>query len=61
MRKAIFNTTQSDLIKYNGTEVTIGAELTDTERDPEVGRMWRVTFHDGTAADAFEDELQKSA
>ena len=53
----IFNTTQSDLIKYNGTEVVVGKELTDAERDPEVGRMWHITFHDGTTSDAFEDEL----
>ena len=53
----IFNTTQSDLIKYNGTKVVVGKELTDAERDPEVGRMWHITFHDGTTSDAFEDEL----
>ena len=57
MRKAIFNTTQSDLMQYNGTEVTVGSELTDAERDPEVGRMWRITFYDGISRDAYEDEL----
>lgn len=56
--KAIFNTAQSDYIKYNGTEVEIGAELDDSERDREVGRMWHITFCDGTKADAFEDELE---
>lgn len=56
MRK-IFNTTQSDLTKYNGTEVEVGAELTDNERDPEVGRMFHITFFDGNKSDAFEDEL----
>ena len=55
--KKIFNTTQSDLLQYNGTEVEVGAELTDDERDPEVGRMWHITFHDGRKSDAFEDEL----
>ena len=55
--KKVFNTTQSDLVKYNGTEVEVGAELTDAERDPEVGRMWHITFIDGTKGDAFEDEL----
>lgn len=53
----IFNTTQSDLVQYNGTKVEIGAELTDDERDPEVGRMWHITFCDGTNGEAFEDEL----
>lgn len=55
--KKVFNTTQSDLVKYNGTEVEVGAELTDAERDPEVGRMWHITFFDGEKSDAFEDEL----
>jgi len=55
--KKIFNTTQSDLAQYNGTEVEVGEELTDAERDIEVGRMWHITFHDGKKADAFEDEL----
>ena len=57
MQKAIFTTTQSDLTKYNGTGVEVGAELTDAERDPEVGRMFHVIFNDGTIGDAFEDEL----
>lgn len=56
--KKIFNTTQSDLVKYNGTEVEVGEELTDKERDPEVGRMWHITFFDGKKSDAFEDELK---
>lgn len=55
--KKIFNTTQSDLVQYNETEVEVGAELTDKERDIEVGRMWHITFHDGKKTDAFEDEL----
>jgi len=55
--KKTFNTTQSDLLQYNGTEVEVGAELTDAERDPEVGRMWHITFYDGRTSDAFEDEL----
>ena len=57
VEKKVFNTTQSDLMKYNGTEVEIGDELTDAERDPEVGRMWHVKFYDGYTGDAFEDEL----
>lgn len=56
--RAVFNTEQSDYIKYNGTVVEVGAELDDSERDKEVGRMWHITFHDGKKADAFEDELE---
>lgn len=57
MKKAVFMTTQSELTKYNGTEVEIGAELNDAERDPEVGRMFHITFCDGAKGDAFDDEL----
>ena len=56
--RAVFNTEQSDYIKYNGTVVEVGAELDDSERDKEVGRMWHIIFHDGKKADAFEDELE---
>lgn len=55
--KKFFNTTQSDFKKYNGTEVEVGTELTDDERDPEVGRMFHITFFDGEKSDAFDDEL----
>lgn len=57
-KQAIFNTAQSDYVKYNGTVVRVGKELDDSERDREVGRMWHITFCDGTKADAFEDELE---
>ena len=57
--KKIFNTTQSDLVKYNGTLVEVGTELGDDERDPEVGRMWHITFYDGVKKAAFEDELSE--
>lgn len=57
-KQAIFNTVQSDYVKYNGTVVRVGKELDDSERDREVGRMWHITFNDGTKADAFEDELE---
>lgn len=56
--KAIFTTTQSDLLHYNGTEVEVGRPLTDKECDiPDVGNMYKITFHDGKETDAFEDEL----
>ena len=58
MKIALFTTTQSDLLKYNDTIVNVGAELNDNERDFEVGRMWHITFCDGTQTDAFEDELK---
>lgn len=50
-------TTQSDLMPYSGTLVRVGKELTDQERDPEVGRMWHITLYNGKRIDAFEDEL----
>jgi len=55
--RALFKSTQSDLISHNGEEVIVGEMLTDDERDPEVGTMYHITFKDGTKTDAFEDEL----
>ena len=56
--KKIFNTTDSELKKYNGTEVEIIRPLTEKECDIEdVGNMYKVRFYDGYERDAFEDEL----
>ena len=56
--KKIFNTTDSELVKYNGTEVEIIRLLTKEECDIEdVGNMYKVRFYDGYERDAFEDEL----
>ena len=56
--KKVFNTTESGLVKYNGTEVEVIRPLTEKECDiAEVGMMYRVRFHDGCINDAFEDEL----
>ena len=56
--KKIFNTTDSELKKYNGTEVEIIRPLTEKECDIEdVGNMYKVRFYDGYVRDAFEDEL----
>ncbi len=54
----IFNTTQSDLIKYNGTKVEVIGELDESKYDKEdVGKMYKIIFFDGVKRDAFEDEL----
>ena len=56
--KKIFNTTDSELKKYNGTEVEIIRPLTEDEADiADVGNMYKVRFYDGYERDAFEDEL----
>lgn len=56
--KMTFNTVDSELTKYSGTEVEVIRPLTDKECDiEEVGRMYRVRFYDGYERDAFEDEL----
>lgn len=56
--KKIFNTTDSELKKYNGTEVEVIRPLTDKECDiADVGNMYKVRFYDGYERDAFEDEL----
>ena len=56
--KRIFNTTDSELKKYNGTEVEVIRPLTEKECDiADVGNMYKVRFFDGYERDAFEDEL----
>ena len=56
--KKIFNTTDSELKKYNGTEVEIIRALTEDEADiADVGNMYKVRFYDGYERDAFADEL----
>lgn len=56
--KKIFNTTDSELKKYNGTEVEVIRALTEDEADiADVGNMYKVRFFDGYERDAFEDEL----
>ena len=56
--KKIFNTTDSELEKYNGTEVEVIRPLTEKECDiADVGNMYKVRFYDGYERDAFEDEL----
>ena len=57
-RSYTFNTTQSDLLKFNGTEVYIIRPLTEAEADiADVGNMYKVRFVDGFVRDVFEDEL----
>ena len=55
-----FETTQSDLTKYNGTIVKILHPLNPSDYDEEyVGKMYRIVFEDGIMGDAFEDELEE--
>lgn len=57
-KKYIFNTTDTELTKYNGTEVEVIRPLTDKECDiADVGNMYKIKFDDGYIRDAFEDEL----
>lgn len=56
--KAVFNTTDSELTQYNGTVVEVIRPLTQDECDiDDVGKMYKVKFHDGYIRDAFQDEL----
>lgn len=53
-----FYTTQSDLLKYNGTVVEVLREMAESEYDKaDVGPMYVIRFFDGFVAGAFEDEL----
>ena len=58
MKKYIFNTTDTELKKYNGTEVEIIRALTEDEADiADIGNMYKARFYDGYERDVFEDEL----
>lgn len=57
-KKYKFNTTDSELEKYDGTEVEVIRPLTEDEADIfDVGNMYKVRFADGYENDVFEDEL----
>ena len=59
MAKYIFNTTDTELKQYNGTEVEVIRPLTEDEADIfDVGNMYKVKFYDGYVSDVFEDELR---
>lgn len=59
-KKYMFNTTDTELTKYNGTEVEVIRLLTEDEADIfDVGNMYKVRFADGYERDAFEDELSR--
>ena len=57
--KKIFRTTDTELKRYNGSEVQVLRQLTDYEADEEVGKMYKIRFADGYERDAFEDELEE--
>ena len=53
-----FYTTQSDLVKFNGSRIEILEPLDEREYDREdVGSMYKARFSDGEIRDVFEDEL----
>lgn len=55
-----FNTTQSDLLHFNGKSCRIIRQLTEQECDTaDVGKMFKIRFDDNAIIDAFEDELVK--
>ena len=54
----LFNTIDTELLKYDGQMVTVIRPLTEDEADIfDVGNMYKVRFADGYERDAFEDEL----
>ena len=53
-----FFTNDTELKKYNNTNVEVIRPLTSKECDIEdVGNMYKVRFFDGYERDVFEDEL----
>lgn len=58
MKKTYFNTTQTDLVKYNNNIVNIKRALTASEIDIEdVGPMYEIILPNGKQIEAFKDEL----
>lgn len=58
MKKAYFNTTQTDLVKYNNNIVNIKRALAASEIDIEdVGPMYEIILPNGKQIEAFKDEL----
>ncbi len=56
--KYIFNTTDTELTKYNGEKIEVIRPLTNKECDiADVGNMYKVKFADGYVRDVYEDEL----
>lgn len=54
----IFDTVDTELLKYNGQVANVIRPLTEDEADIcEVGNMYKIRFADGYETDAFEDEL----
>lgn len=54
-----FNTSQSDLLKYNGKPFNIIRSLTSREIDLTVAPMFKIIFEDGFQTDAYMDEIFK--
>ena len=59
-KKYKFNTTDTELKMYNGTDVEVIRPLGTDEADlDDVGNMYEIRFNDGNIRDAFEDELSE--
>lgn len=58
-QKYLFSTTDTELTKYNGTEVKIIRPLTKEEAVSSVGNMYKGKFEDGHERDIFEYELSR--
>ena len=53
-----FKTAYDQYKNKDGQSCVILRELTNEERDPEVGTMYRIRLEDGTEIDAWSDELE---
>ena len=54
-------TVETAIRQHHGQRCQVIRELGDSERDPEIGRMWHIQFEDGFETDAFEEELVHEA
>ena len=54
-----FKTIATDYKQYNGMKGKIIRELDDSERDPEVGNMYKFKLENGKIISVFEDEIKE--
>lgn len=52
-----FYSTRDNIKKYNSLKFEVVRELTDGEKDPQIGAMYKIRLETGIELDVFEDEI----
>lgn len=56
--KEVFDSPYEQYIDKVGQKFKVLRNLTDEERDPEVGTMYEIQFEDGTIIEAWPEEVE---